>query len=124
MICDLHCHTKLSDGVMSAAEKNMRTLSADVIAAETFEQKRDARTLLHRREHVLARAQRKQARTHFPRRVHAGERRTDDRLPDRDAAPQVDGRTHHLLQGVYEDSAANIGNYGMLAVATLIYKLY
>ncbi len=32
----------LTDGVMSAAEKNMRTLSADVIAAETFEQKRDA----------------------------------------------------------------------------------
>ena len=32
----------LTDGVMSAAEKNMRTLSADVIVAETFEQKRDA----------------------------------------------------------------------------------
>ena len=32
----------LTDGVMSAAEKNMRTLSANVIAEETFEQKRDA----------------------------------------------------------------------------------
>lgn len=40
--------------------------------------RRYARTLLHRREHVLARAQCKQARAHLPRRVHAGERRTDD----------------------------------------------
>ena len=66
----------------------------------------------------VARAQRKQTRSDLPRRVHAGERRTDDRLSDRDTAPQVDGRTHHPLRRVHEDTPANIGGYGIPAIPT------